>query len=443
MRIALPPKRSMNSRGGREFGDQVGEPDDGCARLYGVSDSYLTTGMSIAVPAPLATAVNAARMEIIQGTRDPEVFRRACMAPPGDLEVRGPLNDTSAAKPKVEREASPRVRKRRPAGIKVQVITIDRLEQRKEDRVLRFRQDSVERKAELALLDRLIELGPDRIVALKRTWRQDLAALRTAMPNFSNVVEHIEQACALGEFTGRPVHIPPLLLAGLPGVGKTRFAQRVAAVFGADSFVYALDSAETTSTLLGSDKHWANSEPGALFRLIMMSQVANPVVVLDELDKASQRSQYRPIAALHGVLEPTTSRSLRDKSVDLVFDASHVIYIATCNHLSGIEASVLARFDIHHVPAPDARAAVSIARSIACTMLNEMKLELRFNVPGSEIIQQLAMLRCPRTMHRTLRSAIGRAVAAGRRHVAIEDLSPASARPSEADTSAGAGRLRH
>lgn len=72
----------------------------------------------------------------------------------------------------------------------------------------------------------------------------------------------------------------------------------------------------------------------------MLGEVANPVIVLDELDKAlggggsaDESSRYRPANALHGVLEPKTARALRDKSADIVFGASHAIYLATANKL--------------------------------------------------------------------------------------------------------------
>ena len=189
-------------------------------------------------------------------------------------------------------------------------------------------------------------------------------------------------------------------------------------------FVYPLESAETVSTLCGSDKHWSNTEPGELYRQIVEGTHANPVVVLDEIDKANPGGSYRPVSALHAVLEPLTASKLRDKSIDLEFDASFVIYIATANRLSKVEPSLLSRFEIFSIKEPGPRAAVSIARSIGRQVLIELKLEKRFAAPVGEVVQQLALIGCPRRMLKALKAAIGRAVLAGRRWVTVDDLMP-------------------
>ena len=260
------------------------------------------------------------------------------------------------------------------------------------------------------------------MVGLRRGWQARQARLRSDMPNFGAVVDRIEACCALADFGRRPVRIPPLLLVGSPGVGKTHFALRLAEVLGVAQFTYQLESAETVSALCGSDKHWWNSEPGALHRLILLGTHANPVVLLDEIDKANQGSSYKPANALHAVLEPATARQLRDKSVDLPFDASYVVYIATANRLSLIDGSLLSRFELVFIDEPGVRAAVSIARAICRQALDELKLGKRFEMPAGEVVQQLALLGGPRRMQMAVKAALGRAVIAGRTRLTTRDL---------------------
>jgi ATP-dependent Lon protease len=228
----------------------------------------------------------------------------------------------------------------------------------------------------------------------------------------------------VAEFSRTPLRIPPLLLAGPPGVGKTHFALRLSEILGVPKFVYPLESAETVAALCGSDRHWANSEPGELYKLIVQGEYANPVVVLDEIDKANPGSSYRPTSALHAVLEPITASKLRDKSIQLEFDASFVVYIATANRLSPIETSLVSRFELFHIELPGPRGAVSIARSIGHQAIKELRLEKRFAAPAGEVVQQLALIGCPRRMLKALKAAIGRAVLAGRRWLAVRDLVP-------------------
>ena len=159
-----------------------------------------------------------------------------------------------------------------------------------------------------------------------------------------------------------------------------------------------------------------------LYKLIVLGEHANPVIVLDELDKANPGSTYRPANALHTVLEPVTARRLHDKSADVVFDASFAVYVATANRLSTIDASLLSRFELFHIEPPDARGSVAIARSIGREMWSALKLDKRIQAPGGEVIQQLALLAEPRRMHKVLRAALGRVVVAGRRQMLASDL---------------------
>ena len=65
-------------------------------------------------------------------------------------------------------------------------------------------------------------------MVLDRGWQDGLRRLEEEMPNFGAVIEQVRVCCALVRLTGRPLRIPPILLAGMPGLGKTRFALRLA-----------------------------------------------------------------------------------------------------------------------------------------------------------------------------------------------------------------------
>jgi ATP-dependent Lon protease len=205
-------------------------------------------------------------------------------------------------------------------------------------------------------------------------------------------------------------------------VGKTHFAKRLAAVFGVPQFVYLLESAETVAVLCGSERHWSTAAPGELWKLVVEGLFANPVVVLEELARAAQGGHYRPAQALHALLDPVTSRELRDKAVELQFDASFVSYVATTNSLDGIESSLLSRFEVFHVSEPAPREAVKVSKSICKEVLAELKLCSRFAMPAGEVIQQLSLLGGPRQVQKTFRAAVARAVSAGRSSLQINDL---------------------
>lgn len=400
---------------------------------------------TILVPLSLADTLNAARRELYEVRTRASAWERACVnqTPPAPLEDGGefPEPDDSAAQLRAVREtlqprhpipapvptvpvAPPTARKRRAAGGQAtQVISVAAIAERRKGIEQRTKFSTDEKKAEIKMMDDLLARGETRLVGLKRDWPARITQMRSDMPHLSKVIDRIEACCALAAFTRQPLRIPPLLLVGPSGVGKTHFAKRVADLMGVPTFIYALESAETVSTLTGSEKHWSNSEAGQLFRLIVQGEFANPLVVLDELDKASSGgSRYRPASALHAVLEPSTAQQLRDKCIDLTFDASYTVYIATANRLSTIDASLVSRFEIFHVDAPRPRAAVSIARAVGQQILQELKLTHRFDAPTGEVVQQLALLGSPRRMHKVLGAAIGRAFIGGRTRVTVADL---------------------
>lgn len=436
---------------------------------------FATTGGRVLLPASIATEVNSAREELerLEGTAagysalGHARLREQALLPPMPTETaqREPSEGVdarpaqpprfaeplgaAAAKPARAKGApgAPAQRPRASAGaIPVAITTQAYLDQYVEDtRAAGVRKSRDEAKAVLARATELAARGPWRRVVAKPRWRTALEQLARDMPNFAAVVEHVRISFAMAERGRRPVRVTPMLLAGLPGVGKTYFAGRLAAALALPNCVHSLDSAETISTLGGSDKHWSESEPGALFRLVVMGEVANPLVVLDELDKAKRGGGgYQPANALHGLLEPVSSRLFRDKSADFEFDASHVIYIATANRLSSIEASLLSRFSIFHVEMPDTRGGLAVARGVAAQLLKEAGLGATFAAPRGEVLQQLALLGSPRLQIRVLRAAIGRAVLEGRSVLRVEDLLPqGGGGAADADANAAAPPTLH
>jgi ATP-dependent Lon protease len=272
-------------------------------------------------------------------------------------------------------------------------------------------------------LERLVELGPDRRVALPPAWRAAVDDLEATLPHFRAPIRALRHALALAESTGTPPRIAPQLLLGPPGFGKTFFTHRVAKMFGSTHAAIQFDQPNAGSGLRGSDKHWANTESGLLFNAICLGEVANPVILLDEMDKAasgSGRLELDPLAQLHGVLERETAQRLLDVSVDVTFDASLAIYVGTANSLRGIGAPLVSRMEVFAIEPPDKWAAIDLATSIARSVLQGLGLEGRvmFNHPSLCLLSHLS----PRRMTRVAEQAVAAAVAAGRQRIGEDDL---------------------
>ena len=273
------------------------------------------------------------------------------------------------------------------------------------------------------LRERLIHKGPDRRVAKPEGWREAVDRLDAALPHFREPIRLLRNSLALADATQRPVRVPPMLLLGPPGVGKTHFTHRVAELMGAPHASVAFDQPTAGSTLRGSDSYWANSSTGLLFNLICMGECANPVVLLDELDKsfsATSSQEIDPLAQLHSALEPETSQATVDISVDIEFDASQVTYIATANSLRGVSMPILSRVEVFQIEPPDVSESLEIARAIVTKVLTRMNLQdtLGFDHKGLYVLAHLS----PRLMLRTTEKAVAAAVAAGQGQVRESDL---------------------
>ncbi len=268
-----------------------------------------------------------------------------------------------------------------------------------------------------ALRERLTALGPDRRIARPHDATRALDTLEAELPNFSGPLRLVRNTLAVAEATNAPVRIPPMLLLGPPGIGKTLFSHRLAQLLGAPYASIAFDQPSAGTQLRGSDKHWSNSESGLLFKLIALGDAANPVILLDELDKAASDNGRTgdPLGQLHGTLEPQNARQTLDASSEIEIDASLTTYIATANSIRGLQTPLLSRMEIFSLAPPSPEQSVQVASQIARSVLERLGLQerVRFERQAIYVLAHLS----PRLILRTVEKAVAAAVRDGREQI--------------------------
>lgn len=207
-----------------------------------------------------------------------------------------------------------------------------------------------------ASIDDLLSRSPDRELA--RPLSLDyLAELVQTTPNFKAVVSDLLQQAALSIKAGPAPVFDPVLLLGPPGVGKTYFAHRLAEALNTQAHLVPMGILSHAGVLCGSDASWKGARMGQVTRALIESYFANPVIILDEIDKATFNSSvatYPPAsAALYSLLEPETAKAYMDEFFMLHFNAAHVTWILTANEASCIPEPLLSRMRVYEIPAID------------------------------------------------------------------------------------------
>ena len=275
-------------------------------------------------------------------------------------------------------------------------------------------------------LNRLQGTGTNRLlVPPAQDWRSQLDALEVAFPNFASVVRSVVRPHVALTALGYRHRMPPLLLLGAPGVGKTFFARSLHRALGIPVPLFISMASETNGAgLSGSSTFWSNSSPGQLFERLAFGgageqPVANPIVVIDEIDKVSARD-YDPLAALYGLLEAETAASFRDQSLpDITIDASQVRFILTANDASRVPEPLLSRMMVFEIESPSSAQADTINLSIFEMLVRKLGLETKTAL--SEQILVEARVMSPRKVKTRLDAAIGHAVMHGRSKVEFVD----------------------
>jgi ATP-dependent Lon protease len=271
-----------------------------------------------------------------------------------------------------------------------------------------------------AFYEDMIEFGAERFVTTPSS-TEALEPLYEDCPNFGEVLDDLKRYLGLAIVGGTGVNLMPVLLLGDPGVGKTHFGKKLASVLGTEFEFISMNALSAGFVITGSSSTWKGAKCGKVAERLVRGKFANPVVLLDEVEKANGSTQSDPMAALYQLLEPETSRAFHDEFIDLDLDASQVFWVLTANSLDGIPAALLSRMAVYEVPAPTVEQAAGIAQRVYAGLLRELKLKHLDEELTSKVQDKLSEVS-PREMRKALLDGLGFAVAAGRTALVPEDI---------------------
>lgn len=250
----------------------------------------------------------------------------------------------------------------------------------------------------------------------------DFQALRVSFPQFKGVIDYIQLQASVSKKFNRPFKLAPILLLGDAGLGKTMFVSEAARVLKLQYFELSLATATAGFALSGTSLQWGGGSPGFIIKSLAESKIANPIILVDEIDKAGGDTRYSVISSFYSLLEPHTATRFKDEAIPLELDASNVIWIATANESSTINGPILSRMKLFHIKQPLPTEMLGVIDSIYTMLLKHNSLESFLTAYlEDEVKQQLAYLS-PREVRLSLDEAMMKAFLDQRDRVCVDDL---------------------
>ncbi len=270
---------------------------------------------------------------------------------------------------------------------------------------------------------KMLAQGPERWVSTPSS-SASLTEVAEACPNFKGVLEDLASHIELAAVNKNGLAMIPVLLAGEPGVGKTHFAKQLAKALGLHFEFLSMGTMSAGWVLGGSAPTWSGARHGKIAGSLIDGEFANPLYLLDELDKTGGDARYDPHGSLLQLLERETSKHFKDEYLDVAMNASAIVWVATANNIDAIPDYILSRMAVYEVPAPTRDQAFYIAQRIYDTLRADLAWDFAPELDASlhDVVKDIP----PREMRKKILDAMAHAVRVRRNQLHAEDLRASS-----------------
>lgn len=204
--------------------------------------------------------------------------------------------------------------------------------------------------------------------------------LNKEFPWFEDANEHIASSLAINAFSNCGLYFKPILLNGTPGIGKTKWCSRISELTGIKMDKISFAGMSSSMSINGTERGFHQARPGFYADTIQKTECANPIVLIDEIDKGKSSSNGDPFSALLPLLEKDTAKSYKDNYFLGYLDLSNFSYVLTSNDKNMLPIELLDRLICIDCRIPTTEEAMSIIPNIIQELISTYKIPSTFNL---------------------------------------------------------------
>jgi ATP-dependent Lon protease len=308
------------------------------------------------------------------------------------------------------------------------------------DKLQRMNPQGAEYTVQMNFLDVLLDLPWNEYTKDNLDLKRAKKILERDHSGLEKVKERILEYLAVLKIRGN-MKSPILCFYGPPGVGKTSLGKSIAEALGRKYVRMSLGGLHDEAEIRGHRKTYIGAMPGRVIQSLKKAESANPVFVLDEIDKLGRSHHGDPSSALLEVLDPEQNSAFYDNYVENEFDLSKVLFIATANSLSDIQGPLRDRMEIIEVNGYTVEEKIEIGKKhLIPKQLNEHGLNAKQFSMEKEALEKVIVSYTSESGVRSLDKQIAKLVRSRAKQIANDETYEVVVKESDLFTYLGAGR---